>query len=203
MVLAGLVLTGFASWIYALLAPMTAPLGRRLGAIGFSGVMVIAWFQTMVDFDARAVKQSSQESGSGVLTEEGNINWAGLALSGSSLKVSVDDQCLWITPQIGVRTARRTRKSSSRLNRFRRPSKTPISCLMKADLTNDNEVIWEWLAKLGRSAIPAYVVYMPDGSIDLPPEVITKDMVLKSLSAAAEKYPRDAYTSMAAACAEL
>ena len=70
MVLAGLVLTGFASWIYALLAPMTAPLGRRLGAIGFSGVMVIAWFQTMVDFDARAAKQSSQESASGVLTEE-------------------------------------------------------------------------------------------------------------------------------------
>ena len=73
---------------------------------------------------------------------------------------------------------------------------------MKADLTNDNEVIWEWLAKLGRSAIPAYVVYMPDVSIDLLPEV-TKDMVLKSLSKAAEKYPRDAYTSMAAACAEL
>ena len=203
MVLAGLVLTGFASWIYALLAPMTAPLGRRLGAIGFSGVMVLAWFQTMVDFDARAAKQTSQESASGVLTEEGNINWAGFSPQRVQLEgkrgrpVFMDYTADWCT----------NCKANEKIILETEPIQTALKDLdilpMKADLTNDNEVIWEWLAKLGRSAIPAYVVYMPDGSIDLLPEVITKDMVLKSLSAAAEKYPRDAYTSMAAACAEL
>ena len=156
----------------------------------------------MVDFDARAAKQA-RKGVPRVLTEEGNINWAGFSPQRVQLEgkrgrpVFMDYTADWCT----------NCKANEKIILETEPIQTALKDLdilpMKADLTNDNEVIWEWLAKLGRSAIPAYVVYMPDGSIDLLPEVITKDMVLKSLSAAAEKYPRDAYTSMAAACAEL
>jgi thiol:disulfide interchange protein DsbD len=40
---------------------------------------------------------------------------------------------------------------------------------MKVDLTSD-EGEWDFLAKFGRSGLPAYVILMPDGSHDLLPE---------------------------------
>jgi thiol:disulfide interchange protein DsbD len=60
---------------------------------------------------------------------------------------------------------------------------------MKADMTNENEEIEAWLNKLGRSGIPAYVIYMPDGSYDLLPEVITTKLLADRLLAASAKYP--------------
>lgn len=40
----------------------------------------------------------------------------------------------------------------------------------KADLTRQDDALWDELAKLGRSALPAYVIYRPDGSHELLPE---------------------------------
>jgi thiol:disulfide interchange protein DsbD len=60
---------------------------------------------------------------------------------------------------------------------------------MKADYTNEDETIEEWMTKLGRAAIPIYVVYYPDGSRDLLPEAINTDMLSKALRKAADKYP--------------
>lgn len=60
---------------------------------------------------------------------------------------------------------------------------------MKADMTEENDEIEAWLEKLGRSGIPAYVIYMPDGSFDLLPEAITTEMLATRLQAAAKKYP--------------
>ena len=204
MVLAGLVLVGFASWIYAILAPMTASGGRRAGAVVVASVLVAGWFTTMVDFEARASSDTAPATtDSGVLTDEGAINWASFSPERVQLAakrgrpVFMDYTADWCT----------NCKANEKLILETEPIQAALDELdilpMKADLTNDSDVIWEWLAKLGRSAIPAYVVYMPDGSIDLLPEVITKDMVLKSLSGAAEKHPKSAYTSMAEACAQL
>lgn len=60
---------------------------------------------------------------------------------------------------------------------------------MKADMTNENEELDAWLEKLGRSGIPAYVIYLPDGSHDLLPEAITTEMLAERLLAAAQKFP--------------
>lgn len=204
MVLAGLVLVGFASWVYAVLAPMTASGGRRAGAVVAASVLVAGWFSTMVDFDARAAVETTTASAeSAVLTEDGSINWASFSPERVQLAakrgrpVFMDYTADWCT----------NCKANEKLILETEPIQSALDQLdilpMKADLTNDSDVIWEWLAKLGRSAIPAYVVYLPDGSIDLLPEVITKDMVLKSLSGAANKHPKSAYTSMTEACAQL
>lgn len=40
----------------------------------------------------------------------------------------------------------------------------------KADLTRQDDALWTELAALGRSALPAYVIYNPDGTHDLLPE---------------------------------
>lgn len=60
---------------------------------------------------------------------------------------------------------------------------------MKVDMTNEDDSQSAWLAKLGRNGIPAYVIWMPDGTRDLLPEVITSDMVRERLEAAEKRFP--------------
>ncbi len=61
---------------------------------------------------------------------------------------------------------------------------------MKADWTNEDDTIGEWLGKLGRSGIPAYVIYLPDGTRDLLPEgLVSTSEFVQHLQAAALKFP--------------
>ena len=64
---------------------------------------------------------------------------------------------------------------------------------LKADMTNEDEVLEKWLDKLERSGIPAYAIYMPDGSVDLLPQVITAKMVAERLAQAAKAFPPAAH----------
>jgi len=60
---------------------------------------------------------------------------------------------------------------------------------MKADWTDEDDEIRDWLDKLGRKAVPAYAIYTPDGGFDLLPEAITSQMVVDRLRAAVKKFP--------------
>ncbi len=60
---------------------------------------------------------------------------------------------------------------------------------MKADLTNNDDALWDEANVLGRTGIPIYVLYLPDGTRDLLPEAITTDMLVAHLEAAAKKFP--------------
>ncbi len=60
---------------------------------------------------------------------------------------------------------------------------------MKADLTNNDDALWDEANALGRTGIPIYVLYLPDGTRDLLPEAITTDMLVAHLEAAAKKFP--------------
>lgn len=64
---------------------------------------------------------------------------------------------------------------------------------MKADMTNENTQLDAILEKLGRNGIPVYVIWFPDGSYDLLPNVITAEMVAGRLEEAAKKYPLDKF----------
>jgi thiol:disulfide interchange protein len=61
---------------------------------------------------------------------------------------------------------------------------------MKADLTNNDDALWDEANALGRTGIPIYVLYLPDGTRDLLPEAITTEMLVAHLDAAAKKFPR-------------
>jgi thiol:disulfide interchange protein DsbD len=52
---------------------------------------------------------------------------------------------------------------------------------MKADLTQSSPVLEARLASLGRSGIPTYVIYFPNGKYDLWPVVITVGMAVERL----------------------
>lgn len=61
---------------------------------------------------------------------------------------------------------------------------------MKADMTNDEPEILRWLSELGRSGIPAYTIYFPDGTYDLLPVAITTELLVERLEAAAARFPQ-------------
>jgi len=52
---------------------------------------------------------------------------------------------------------------------------------MKADMTNEHPTLDKWLGDLGRSGIPAYAIYLPDGSVDLLEVTITATIVADHL----------------------
>ncbi len=81
-------------------------------------------------------------------------------------------------------------------NAFDRTKVLPV----KVDMTNESDELNALLDKfykgLDRNGIPAYVVYYPDGTFELLPNVITAEMVQTSLDKAAQKYPVDKYASL-------
>lgn len=62
----------------------------------------------------------------------------------------------------------------------------------KADLTRPDDALWDELKALGRSGLPAYVIYYPDGTHDLLPEgpPLTLERRLRT---AAEKFPPERF----------
>lgn len=89
--------------------------------------------------------------------------------------VFVDFTAAWcVTCQANKAAALRTDEVSERmveLNYVR----------LTADWTNQNPEITEVLARFGRSGVPLYLIYRPDGRIDVLPELLTKGIVLEAL----------------------
>ena len=53
--------------------------------------------------------------------------------------------------------------------------------LLIGDWTNHDPAITEILAKFGRSGVPLYLVYRPDGTVDVLPELLTPSIVIDAL----------------------
>ena len=64
---------------------------------------------------------------------------------------------------------------------------------MKADFTNEDETIEEWIEDLGRGGIPIYVIYLPNGENILLPEVISTKMLADALDKASAQFPKAEY----------
>jgi thiol:disulfide interchange protein/DsbC/DsbD-like thiol-disulfide interchange protein len=58
--------------------------------------------------------------------------------------------------------------------------------LLRADWTNEDPAITSELASLNRSGVPTYVIYPAQGSPDVLPELLTKPIVLKAITADAK-----------------
>jgi thiol:disulfide interchange protein len=55
---------------------------------------------------------------------------------------------------------------------------------MRADFTEESEMIERWIARLGRGGVPICGILRPDGRRNILPEVATVDMVASALRAA-------------------
>lgn len=60
---------------------------------------------------------------------------------------------------------------------------------MKVDMTNDHPEGDAMVEKFGTGGIPIYVILLPDGSVDLLPQVITAELVSQRLRQASERFP--------------
>jgi thiol:disulfide interchange protein len=120
---------------------------------------------------------------------DGHINWAAFnpAVVSASLQrdrpVFMDYTAEWCV------NCKTNEKVFIEVDRIRADLEKTRILPMKADFTNEDEVIEEWMEKLGREAIPIYVIYYPDGKWDLLPETITTDMLSKALHKASTKFP--------------
>ncbi len=129
------------------------------------------------------------------LIVDGHINWAPFdskrvaAENARKRPVFMDYTADWCL------NCKTNEKAFIEVERIRSVLKKTQILPMKADMTEEDEEIEDWLDKLGRSGIPAYVIYMPDGSYDLLPEAITTDMLAKRLLAASKKFPPKVFSS--------
>ena len=130
---------------------------------------------------------------------DNHINWAPFSVakvkaeSARSRPVFMDYTADWCL------NCKTNEKAFIEVERIRQVLKDTNILPMKADMTEENEEIEDWLDKLGRAGIPAYVIYMPDGSHDLLPEAITTEMLATRLLNASKKYPPESFKAAGAA----
>ena len=188
-----LLVLGVALWGIEHWGGLIHSLQRRLSvrAIAVAVVAVSGW--QMIHLEKASASTAATASSSNEVVLDDHINWAGF----NSCRVASEhrrkrpvfmdftaDWCLNCKTNekafIETKTIRETLKSTQILP-------------MKADMTDDDEEMQAWLEKLGRAGIPAYVIYMPDGSYDLLPEAITSEMLKARLAAASKRFPPTAF----------
>jgi thiol:disulfide interchange protein len=170
---------------------------RRFGVRFAAAGIVFASAVLLIDFTPAARSTAVAACGDGApLVLDDRINWAPfdagrVACEGTRQRpVFMDFTADWCA----------NCKANERLfietERIRNVLQDSRILPMKADMTNDNDELDAWLAKLGRSGIPAYVIYMPDGSHDLLPEAITTEMLAERLEAAAKRFPASGHKAV-------
>ncbi len=165
-------------------------IGVRVGAVALA--VLAGW--GMIDMKPPKTSSATVAStGDEPVVLGDKINWAGFSSARVSLEnkrkrpVFIDYTADWCA------NCKANEKAFIEVARVRKTLEDTRILPMKADLTNENAEIWEWLGKLGLSAIPAYAIYMPDGSIDLLPIAITTEVLVERLEKASKTYPPAQY----------
>ena len=197
-----LVLVGLGLWAMEQFGGYRHSTRRRLAVRALVVLVLVSGAVNMVDLrkpEAPTVASSGLVDAP-VLTKDGKINWADFSSFRVSLErkrqrpVFMDYTADWC---LNCKTNERLFLETPEV----REALAATGILaMKADWTNEDEEITKWLEELGRSGIPAYAVYYPDGSRDVLPEVITQKMVLDLLAKASSKYPKVKFRSLQEAC---
>ena len=168
--------------------PEHSTLRRRLvHLMGLALTAVSAYWLIDLAPKEKAPVATADESHPAVV--DGKINWAPFdpKMVDASLKggrpVFMDYTADWCA------NCKTNEKLFIEVDQIRKDLQATSILPMKADYTTEDETIEAWMDKLGRTGIPIYVIYYPDGSHDLLPEVITTQMLSDALRRASAKYP--------------
>lgn len=151
-------------------------LGRR--QFGRSSNVVVMAMMAAIAVGAVAVAGSGAFERRSTSTAEGWENWSPAAVQSALAEgrpVFVDFTAAWcITCQANKLAALDRDEVVERMNRLG-------YVRLIADWTNKDPAITEALAAFGRTGVPLYVIYRPDGSVAVLPELLTADVVLGAL----------------------
>ena len=196
-----LLLVGLGLWAVEHFGGLQHSAQRRIGVrVGVILALVLSGTQ-MIDFTKPVKEEKRPTLASQPVVKDGKINWADFSPFRVGLEhkrqrpVFMDYTADWCL------NCKTNEKAFIETEAVRKALVEMDILPMVADWTNEDEEITKWLEKLGRTGIPAYVVYYPNGEYDLLPEVITEKMILDLLTRANTKYPLANYRSMEEACA--
>lgn len=190
-----LLVLGAGLWAVGRFGGLQHAAGRRLAVHGFAaGVVVLAGSQLVaMEVPVRVSGPALAGFEDYEVVRDGKINWAPFdpavveRENARNRPVFMDFTADWCA----------NCKTNERLfletERVRETLQATGILPMKADMTNPDDEIDRWLDGLGRMGIPAYAIYLPDGTFDLLPEVITTELVVERLQAAAAKFPPNGF----------
>jgi thiol:disulfide interchange protein len=197
--LAFIAATGMGLWAIDRFGGLMYGTARRYGVrFAVIGLLVFT-ATTSLRFDAAANTHNAVAHTEPVV-KDGKINWTGFSPSRVELArkrgrpVFVDYTADWCA---NCKTMEKTVLETDAI----RSALTKTNVLpVKADWTNEGDEIFAWLQKVGRSSIPTHVIYYPDGTYDLLPELYGADTLVEKLEKASAKHPSDGFLSIEAAC---
>ena len=184
MMLAFLLLLAIVLWVMQDFGNITHRPARRWG-VRLAGFATLGLFWGgAVDFERPAARTPMMAAVEGHLpVKDGHINWLDFAppevakAHERKQPVLVDYTADWCA------SCKTLEKVAIETDGVRGALNTTGVLPMRADWTNENETIEQWLAKVGRNAIPTVVIYKPDGSYHLMPEVFTESQLVEALEA--------------------
>lgn len=181
-----LFLLAVGAWAIGRFAGLQHSAARRWFVRGISVAAATAFAISFVDLSPAAATQTSSTGTSGTVAD-GHIGWAPfdetrIASSGKDNQmVFLDFTADWCA------NCKTNEKLFLETETVREAFRETGALPMKVDMTNENALMDKWLAKIGRSAIPAYAIIMPSGEIDLLPVAITATLVAERLRGAKAK----------------
>lgn len=184
-----LVLMSVALWGIHTFGGLRYGAGRRIAVRVAALALVVLGVWQMVDLQPAALAAPQVVDLGAPVVKDGHINWAPFDSArvaqerSRNRPVFIDYTADWCA------NCKANEKAFIEVESVRSSLQKTSILPMKADLTNDNEEIWAWVKEQGRSAIPVYAIYLPNGEVDLLPVTITSELLIKRLEEASAAFP--------------
>ena len=170
--LLGLVLVGFAAWIWER-ARAAGPIGRRLAQVAaLAALLAVACLTAFLAGDTATARTGTIAGADGIEPfTQARLD----GLRAESRPVFVNMTAAWcITCQVNERTTLMT-------DDVRAAFKMRGVIYLKGDWTNQNPEITRFLERHGRSGVPLYLLYEGSAEPAVLPQILTKGIVLAEL----------------------
>jgi thiol:disulfide interchange protein DsbD len=166
-----------AAWLYGKFANEACPAGRRWLFSGLAAIILLAPLPRVIANGNAAI---SQEQAGNLDPESGFLRFSPELVEqelAAKRPVFIDFGARWCA------TCRANEATVVYTETIRNAFKQHGVTAIRADYTNQNPVITEWLKRYHRAGVPLYLLFRPgEAQPHVFPELLTKDMVLAELA---------------------